>query len=354
LRGNDTLDGGSDADTLDYSAADAGITLSLASLAAQNTGGAGTDTVLNSENAVGSPFADLLAGSVGANTFDGGGGTDTTDYSSSTLGVTVDLSLGGPQDTGGAGTDTLLAMENLTGGLGRDVLAGGAGANTLVGGAGNDTLVASAGGDLLDGGTGSDAADYSARPPGVVVSLTTGTGSSSGNTDLLTALENVTGSSGADVLAGDGAGNVLDGGGGNDRLRGFAGSDTLNGGPGIDTADYSSFFATNSRVGVIVNLASGEAIGDGTDALAQIENVRGSSFDDRLVGNSKVNSLLGLDGRDIIAGGAGRDVLRGGDGDDTIQARDGLRDRVYGDAGRDRARVDRRRDVVRSVAVFLP
>ena len=119
-------------------------------------------------------------------------------------------------------------------------------------------------------------------------------------------------------------------------------------------ADYSSFFATNSRVGVIVNLSTGEAIGDGTDALAQVENVRGSSFDDRLFGNSKANNLQGLGGRDAITGGAGRDVLRGGEGDDTIQARDGFRDWVYGSAGRDRARVDRRRDVVRSIAVFLP
>jgi Ca2+-binding RTX toxin-like protein len=199
-----------------------------------------------------------------------------------------------------------------------------------------------------------DTVNYSLRPPGVVVSLTTSTGSSSGNTDLLTALENVTGSSGADVLAGDGAANVLDGGDGNDRLRGFAGSDTLIGGLGVDTADYSSFFATNSQVGVIVNLATGEAIGDGTDSLAQIENVRGSSFDDRLFGNSKANNLQGLGGRDALTGAAGGDVLRGGDGDDTIQARDGLRDWVYGDAGRDRARVDRRRDVLRSIAVLLP
>ena len=52
----------------------------------------------------------------------------------------------------------------------------------------SDTLRASAGGDLLDGGTGSDTADYSPRPPGVVVNLTAGTGSSSGDTDLITAL----------------------------------------------------------------------------------------------------------------------------------------------------------------------
>ncbi len=353
LRGNDTLDGGVGSDSLDYSAADAGVTLNLASLAAQNTGGAGTDTVLTAENVTGSAFGDVLTGTVGANTFDGGAGIDTADYSSSTLHVSVDLSLAGPQDTGNAGMDTLVAMENLTGGSGRDLLAGGPGANVLTGGAGNDTLLASAGGDILDGGTGSDTADYSARPPGVVVNLTAGAGSSSGDTDLIIAVENATGGTGADVLTGDGAVNVLDGGDGNDRLRGLAGADSLTGGAGADTVDYSTFFPTNSRIGVVVNLSTGEAVGDGADSLAQIENVRGSSFDDRLLGNLQANTLQGSDGRDYISGAGGQDVLRGGDDADTIQARDGVRDRVYGDAGRDRARVDRGRDIVRSIAVFF-
>ena len=33
---------------------------------------------------------------------------------------------------------------------------------------------------------------------------------------------------------------------------------------------------------------------------------------------------------------------------------DGVRDRVYGDADRDVARVDRGRNIVRSIAAFLP
>ena len=353
LRGNDTLEGGVGSDTLDYSAAESGITLNLASLAGQNTGGAGTDTVLTAESILGSSFADVLAGTVGDNVFDGGPGTDTADYSATTLGVAVDLSVTGPQDTATAGTDTLTAMESVTGGSGRDALAGGPGPNTISAGAGNDSLLASAGGDVLDGGAGSDTVDYSARPPGVVVNLTAGTGSSSGDVDLITTVENVTGGSGADVLTGDAAGNTLDGSAGGDRLRGLAGADSLVGGPGADTVDYSTFFPANGRIGVVVNLAAGEAIGDGTDTLARIENARGSSFDDRLFGNSLVNTLEGGHGRDYVYGAAGKDVMRGGAGADTIQARDGVRDRVYGGADRDSARVDRGRDFVRSIAVFL-
>jgi Ca2+-binding RTX toxin-like protein len=354
LRGNDTLDGAAGSDTLDYSAADAGVTLNLSSLAAQNTGGAGTDTVANAENLVGSAFGDSFAGTVGANVLDGGPGTDTADYSGSGLGVTVDLSLAGPQDTGTAGTDTLADMESLTGGAGRDVLTGGPGANTISAGAGNDTVVASAGGDVLDGGTGSDTLDYSARPAGVTVNLTSGVGNSSGDTDLLTTFENVLGTSGADLLVGDGAVNTLTGADGNDVLRGLAGADSLAGGTGVDMVDYSTFFPANGRIGVVVNLATGDAVGDGADALTGLENVRGSNFDDRLFGNAQANTLQGWDGRDYVYGAGGQDVLQGGDDADTIVSRDGVRDQVNGGADRDKARVDRGRDAVKSVAVFLP
>ncbi len=353
LRGNDTLDGGPGVDTLDYSAAEAGVTVNLASLAAQNTGGAGTDTLLAAENVIGSSFGDVLLGTVGDNVLDGGPGIDAADYSSFALGVTVDLSVAGAQGTGTAGNDALMAMENVTGGSGRDTLTGTVGPNSLAGGAGNDLLMATAGADVLDGGAGSDTVDYSSRPPGVVVNLTSGTAASAGDVDLLTTVENATGSSGADLLTGDGAVNTLEGGDGNDRLRGLAGADSLSGGGGVDTVDYATFFPTNGRVGVVVNLAAGEAVGDGADSLALIENATGSSFDDRLLGNSLGNTLQGGDGNDYLSGGRGQDVLRGGDDADTIQARDGIRDRVFGDAGRDRARVDRRRDVVRGVEIRL-
>jgi Ca2+-binding RTX toxin-like protein len=54
--------------------------------------------------------------------------------------VTVSLEIVGAQNTDGAGSDTLTGIENLTGSSGSDVLTGDAGDNTLIGGAGNDTL----------------------------------------------------------------------------------------------------------------------------------------------------------------------------------------------------------------------
>ena len=58
------------------------------------------------------------------------------------------------QDTGGAGTDTLINIENLTGSAFNDTLTGDADANVISGLAGNDTLNGGAGDDTLDGGAG--------------------------------------------------------------------------------------------------------------------------------------------------------------------------------------------------------
>jgi large repetitive protein len=93
---------------------------------------------------------------------DGGAGSDTASYSDAASGVNVSLTLhGSVQDTGGAGSDTLTNIENLTGSAFNDTLTGDANANTLSGLAGDDTLNGGAGDDTLDGGAGSDTASYS-------------------------------------------------------------------------------------------------------------------------------------------------------------------------------------------------
>ena len=68
-------------------------------------------------------------------------GSDTASYADAASGVTVSLALhGSAQDTGGAGTDTLVNIENLTGSAFDDTLTGDAGANVLSGLDGDDTL----------------------------------------------------------------------------------------------------------------------------------------------------------------------------------------------------------------------
>jgi Ca2+-binding RTX toxin-like protein len=52
------------------------------------------------------------------------------------------------------------------------------------------------------------------------------------------------------------------------------------------------------------------------DTVRNIENLKGGSEDDALVGDSLPNALFGLAGDDLLRGGAGNDVLDGGAGID--------------------------------------
>ena len=60
--GGDTLDGGSDLDTAAYVSAAAAVSVSLAKAGGQDTGNAGVDTLLSIENLIGSDFDDQLTG----------------------------------------------------------------------------------------------------------------------------------------------------------------------------------------------------------------------------------------------------------------------------------------------------
>ena len=66
-------------------------------------------------------------GSAGADIFTGGGAIDSVSYADASAGVVVNLSLTGPQNTGGAGLDTLVSIENLVGSQFDDVLIGSSG-----------------------------------------------------------------------------------------------------------------------------------------------------------------------------------------------------------------------------------
>ncbi|MBV4494260.1 retention module-containing protein [Pseudomonas sp. SWRI12] len=109
--GNDLLDGGSGHDTASYAHAISAVTVNLGLLAAQNTLGAGTDTLAGIENLVGSNFNDTLTGDGASNRIDGGLGHDVLN---------------------GAGGDDLLI-----GGQGNNTLTGGSGADTFQWQAGN-------------------------------------------------------------------------------------------------------------------------------------------------------------------------------------------------------------------------
>ena len=98
---------------------------------------------------------------------------------------------------------------------------------------------------------------------------------------------------------------------GTDTLQGGGGNDITDGGEGIDTADFQDI-----GVNVKANLATGRAryVVNGNrvqDRLISIENLTGSTNDDRLIGDDNDNLLAGNAGDDILIGGAGNDLLRG-------------------------------------------
>ncbi|MGE0643952.1 MAG: calcium-binding protein [Nitrospira sp.] len=98
----------------------------------------------------------------GNDTLNGGAGTDTVNYANATAGVRVNLALTGAQNTGGAGSDTLSQVEILFGTYFNDTLTGNAANNSLYGNNGDDTLTGGRGADFLNGGLGNDRFDYNA------------------------------------------------------------------------------------------------------------------------------------------------------------------------------------------------
>ncbi|WAB96801.1 retention module-containing protein [Pseudomonas putida] len=80
----------------------------------------------------------------------------TANYAQAKAAVTIDLSHEGAQDTGGAGVETLNGIHNLVGSDYGDTLIGNSADNVLDGGAGNDVLKGGGGNDILIGGPGND------------------------------------------------------------------------------------------------------------------------------------------------------------------------------------------------------
>ncbi|NEP69712.1 MULTISPECIES: calcium-binding protein [Moorena] len=190
---------------------------------------------------------DILIGGAGADVLDGGEGQDTASYENARFsGVYVDLEksfqefvyLNPFSDAAG---DQLISIENLHGSIYDDWLFGNNQANQLYGDAGNDNLTGKGGADTLDGGSGINTASYSNSLEGVRINLETGNilgGDAEG--DTLINIQNITGSSQDDSLAGDSSSNNLRGLEGDDLLQGNGNNDTLLGGDGSDTLEGGS------------------------------------------------------------------------------------------------------------------
>lgn len=259
-------------------------------------------------------------------------------------------------DTGGVETFSSLSfsgVENIIGDSSDDVFA-------FLG----DGLLSG----TIDGGEGVNALDYSTKTTAVDVDLATREATATGG---VTNIQNVTGGSGDDLLAGNDDDNILEGGAGDDTFFFSSGADSYEGGVGSDTligsdeATSWSISSTNSGTidgqdfagienlsggagddvfaftdggridgildggggnntltyadvssAVNVDLATGQATGTG--GVKNIQNVVGGHGDDVLAGDNLKNILAGGAGQDVLRGSGGDDTLLGGDDTDTV------------------------------------
>jgi Ca2+-binding RTX toxin-like protein len=249
--------------------------------------------------------------------------------------------------SGGGGDDTL------NGGDGDDTLHGGAGVDTFFGGAGDDVMDTAgvgkgsffeggAGADTMTGGFNSfvepgDTASYAGSSAGVTINLGSfGDAQGHGGDaegDILSSIENLIGSAHDDVLSGGLSSNNnpsnLSGGAGNDTLNVGKNGGVLEGGAGADRLICNATLSSighavasyeHSSSGVTVDLVTGTGTGGDAegDVLQGITEVRGSAFDDVLVGGAGNDVLSAGDGDDLIRASTGADKLDGGSGFDIV------------------------------------
>jgi Ca2+-binding RTX toxin-like protein len=336
-------------------------------------------TYLHIQNLTGSSAADTLEGDANANIIMGGNGDDrllatvglgdtlhggshlvsgdTASYENFSSSVNASLVLG--TAISGSQSDTLVQIENITGGSAADILTGDEYANVLKGGGGNDifnggagddTLYGGSGADTFNGGSGNDTVSYADSVSGITIDMANtalgagaGTGDAAGdmfNTDITA----VQGSDKGDVFYGRNTPERFIGGSGNDTLHGSAGADDLDGGLGLDTIDYTG--STAVSLNFLTNAHSGGyAAGD---TLRNIEKAIGTAGNDSMTANDSGMTLDGDAGNDTLSGGLGRDVLiagsgvdllNGNGGDDTLDLKTNSTtlagDKAYGDAGDD-------------------
>jgi trimeric autotransporter adhesin len=295
-------------------------------------------------------------GLYGTDHLDGGDGVDTLDFGGAALtAVVIDLAAGTASGggTGGAGSATLVAIENANGGGFDDRITGSAAANFLFAFNGNDTLDGGAGNDMLEGGAGSDQYVFSTAPAAGNADTLIGFASGADRIVLDGSVHLGLGANGA-FAAGDarfaaGAG-LTSGQDASDRViyntttgqlfydadGNGAGSAvliaTLQAAPALTATDISA--EGSSDPGHIVGTAGDDSLA-GTDGDDTIDGLAGDDLIEGLEGN---DSLLGGGGRDLLDGGAGADTLFGGEGDDRLVLRrfDGTADEVLdGGAGID-------------------
>jgi Ca2+-binding RTX toxin-like protein len=338
-------------------------------------GGLGNDTVdggPGNDSVYGDSGDDLVGGGPGADKIYGSDGTDIADYSNASSFVIA--SLDGNANDGGGNEDNYKDtiepdIEGIQGGSSSDTLVGDDLPNILAGGEGDDTIVAGGGNDLLFGQGGSDMLrpglgqdnihggsdansyhpdtvtyDERTNPVNLSIDGVANDGEAGENDYIASDVENLIGGYGKDTLIGDAHGNKLEGGSDNDTLigngggpigpapgdpskgdvlEGDYGNDLLDGGPAgtnvwdtIDGGNGTDMVTYASRTDGVQITLDGTAGPQSEDQVSNVENVKGGSGDDLIIGNDGPNTVFAYAGNDRIDGKGGNDVLGGGVGND--------------------------------------
>jgi Ca2+-binding RTX toxin-like protein len=179
--------------------------------------------------------------------------------------------------------------------------------DSIRGGDGNDTLFGRGGNDLLIGGNGNDT---------------------------------LYGEDGDDRLHGGDGDDTLYGGAGSDHLQGGDGADIMDGGLGpddtgapedVDDHDVASFVeiaptydeVNDEYIGLIFREST--VVGfdyetDSGDQIVNVEEIRGTIYNDIMIGTGDDDYFVGARGKDVVIGNAGQDILYGSLDDDVIYA----------------------------------
>jgi serralysin len=227
------------------------------------------------------------------------------------------LLLGFDEQNGGhRGPDPYAFIQNslrgndlITGSSGWDDLRGGIGNDTINAGAGDDYVVDEGGNDVMNGGDGWDTLTYDEANwrwesfRGVNLDAVSGIAVDCwGFTDHFSNFEMFKDSLYSDTLKGSDA---------DEEFVINRGNDVVDGRSGFDWVNFEESERWGAERGVNVNLATGVVIDPwkGTDTLANVEGLRGTILNDRLIGSGRDETFLGGRGIDTIDGAGGVDRI---------------------------------------------
>ena len=295
----------------------------------EQQGTAGNDTLTSAQygdelygkggndHLVGNGGDDHLSGGDGNDILDGGAGSDTVLYDTAGAALTVDLTITAAQQTG-QGKDTLIGVENITGGAFNDFLTGDSHNNTLDGGAGVDILTGGLGNDtyVVDDPTDVIIEHKASGIDTVIASFDYTLGSDLENLTITgTEARLATGNSAANTLTGTTEANIIDGKGGADVMIGGDGDDRYVVDNSHDVIVEYRFEGDHDSVTASADYTLSDFVENLTLTGGAIMGA-GNDEDNIITGTDANNQLYGGGGDDSLDGGLGADVMSGGTGHD--------------------------------------